>query len=145
MCFVNLTPHNIVFRDRNGTDHTIPPCGRVARIGMHSAPAFETYWGNLFTQSAPGRPEGLEEFADWAAAHFQTTGEQVMGIVSSMALDGIAGCADPRWEGHAKFVCAPQTDGTAIRNDQGHIVAVRSFRVAKWAEDAYDGPGIGGN
>ena len=145
MNFVNLTPHSLVFRDEQGEDHQIPPSGRVARIGMHSSPAFETYWGTLFTQSMPGTPEGVEEFADWAAGHYQSTGEQVMGIVSSMALDGIAGCGHPRWEGYAKFICAPQTDATAIRNEQGQIVAVRSFRVSEWAEDAYAGPGIGGN
>jgi len=27
-------------------------------------------------------------------------------------------------------ICAPLTDGSAIRNEKGHIVAVRNFRVA---------------
>lgn len=144
IAFVNLTPHPLVFRDENGEDHTIPPSGQVARIGMQSTPAYETYYGSLFTQSFPGRPEGLAAFGEWAAAHYATTGQQVMGIVSSMFLDGVAS-AGPAHETWVKCLCSPQTDGTAIRNDKGHIVAVRSFRVVDWAEDTFNGPGIGGN
>jgi len=144
IAFVNLTPHAIVFKDENGEDHTIPPSGQVARIGMYSAPAYETYYGSLFTQSTPGRPEGIEAFGEWATAHYATTGQQVMGIVSSLFLDGVEG-AGPEHEEWVKCLCAPQTDNTALRNEKGHIVAVRSFRVVDWAEDTFHGPGIGGN
>lgn len=144
IAFVNLTPHPLVFRDENGEDHTIQPSGQVARIRMYTTPAYETWWGSLFTASTPGRPEGLAAFGEWAAAHYATTGQQVMGVVSSMFLDMVAQ-AGPEHETWVKCLCSPQTDGTAIRNENGHIVAVRSFRVMDWAEDQFNGPGIGGN
>jgi hypothetical protein len=149
MGFVNLTPHPITFRDRNGFDTTIPPSGVVARIGTRSTPAFhngEADEPHLFTQSIPGLPEGIDEFIEWAAGLVASTGgHQVMGVVSSMFLDAIPVASEsPLYSSLTRGLCAPQTDGTAIRNEQGHIVAVRSFRVIKDADRMWRWPGMGG-
>jgi hypothetical protein len=146
MGFVNLTPHPIVHRDKNGHETTIPPSGVVARIKTEQIPAWDTggpFGTQLFTVSVPGVPEGVYEFAEWAAGHFASGGDQVMGIVSSMFLDNIA-IAPPQYEGYKRGLCSPQTDWSCVRNEAGHVIAVRSFRVIKDADYWFQSPGMGG-
>ena len=104
---VNLTPHEIIIRDCNGLDHCIKPSGRVARVVMEELENGEAGW----MDGSPGIPvirrnstkvEGLPD-----------TGTPC--IVSSMVLDAV---------GNRYNVFAPDTGSTAIRNEQGQVVAV---------------------
>lgn len=139
--FVNLTPHAIVLRDADGADHTIPPSGQVARISTFPAvPAISTSTNpdaDLFVRVESFGPVGWEDFANWVLplAESQPT-RRVCAIVSSMFLDGMvkeemmdtADCETWRWL--LRHLVAPNTDESAVRNEKGHIVAVRSFRTA---------------
>ena len=143
VAFVNFTPHPITYIDPDAQSHTILPSGRVARIATISSVAFR-YFGGLFSESHPGAPEGIEGFDEWAAAHTASTGQPVMGIVSSMFLDGLAASHDPALESTECLLCAPLTDNSAVRNEQGHIVAVRSFRLTAFAAEQIRAEGVWG-
>ena len=131
--FVNLTPHNIVFRDEQGADHTIPPSGQVARIGTTTVPSHIDSL-RLFSRVDAEHPTGWQQFAIWVqTAQAANPESRIVGIVSGMFLDGLRQpqpCIDDelvRWLLH--HLVSPLTDGTAIRDDKGHIVAVRGFRT----------------
>jgi len=133
--FVNLTPHAIVFRDEQGVDWTIPPSGQVARIGSESFPSIsdERTLG-LFVRVDPTHSTGWEDYTNWAITEEQAAPDQRrVAIVSSLFLDALRrewpsiDSQITMWLVH--HMVSPLTDGTAIRNDKGHIVAVRGFRT----------------
>jgi len=127
--FVNLTPHAIVLREADGADHTIPPSGEVALIGAHSVPSNDP----LFVRVDADSPVGWENFANWVISQtVSTPSQRIVGVVSSMFLDDLGltfgrPVRVPWWLMH--FLVSPLTDGTEIRNDKGHILAVRGFRT----------------
>ena len=104
--FVNLTPHAINIIDQNGQEHTFPASGEVARVSSSMEEISPIGEFSVARQSF-GKVEGLP-----------APQEGTFYIVSGLVL---AHC------GHRGDVVAPRTDGTAVRNDKGHIIAVRGF------------------
>ena len=105
MKFVNLTPHDIVVRTPAGVDVVFPASGTVARVRTIETPAGEI--GSI--------PLVEVEMAE--IENLPDPEEGTVYIVSSMALD-------PSRED----VVAPDTGPTAIRDENGHIVAVTRFK-----------------
>lgn len=108
MKFVNLTPHEIGIRVRMA-DIVLPSAG-LARVSTteeqmgdaDGVPLVRTTYGDII-----GLPGPVDD---------------VMYIVSAVVLD-VA-------KRHGRTdVAAPDSGPTAIRNEKGHIVAVRQLRV----------------
>jgi len=106
MNIVNLTPHSISLQVGDKTT-IFPASGTVARVSQECVPTRDEIAGALVYSSTfgevdmPGKIDGT------------------IYIVSGMVLTALAGCRGD--------VIAPKTDSTAIRNDQGHIVAVTGW------------------
>ena len=102
MRFMNLTPHPITIRCADG-DMVIEPSGHVARVATVEEDA-----GNIVgvptIRRTLGDVEGLPDPQDGTVY-----------IVSSMVLSAVRGRDD---------VVAPDTGPTAVRDDDGRIVAV---------------------
>lgn len=103
MDFINLTPHAISI---DGIA-TFPPYGRVARVEMEMSKGISV-GGIRVNIRQPGRVVDLPDPVPG-----------VCYIVSSMVLDTL--------KGSRPDVYAPDTGADAIRNVQGHIVAVRGL------------------
>jgi len=101
--FINCTPHPIVVEGLG----TLAPSGIVPRVGTVRAPA-TTIGGVRLVRTVKGGVEGLP---DGIAG--------VYLVVSGMVLDALGGSRPD--------VVAPDTGADAIRNEKGHIVAVRGF------------------
>lgn len=113
--FVNLTPHAINIADAAGDIiKTFPASGDVARCGPPAAQPALPVDGIPLVQvsAAPGPVVGLPAPAP-----------ETMYIVSGMV------ACHPDVVGRTDVV-SPGTgpDDTPVRNDKGHIVAVRRFR-----------------
>jgi len=102
---VNLTPHAITVRTDAG-DRTFQPCGTVARVSQDTMDAGFVA-GIPVVKKTTGQVTGLPDPA-----------ADTVYIVSAMVLAAVSDRSD---------VFAPDTGSTAIRNDKGHIVAVRGF------------------
>jgi len=133
--FVNLTPHAIVFRDEQGVDHTVPPSGEIARIGSHTVTSHIDSL-SMFVRVDALNPQGWANFVNWVATQPSADPDQrIVGVVSSMFLDHLRslilaqGGDLEMWHRLLHLLVSPLTDGTAIRNEKGHIIAVRSFRT----------------
>jgi hypothetical protein len=104
---LNLTPHSITLRSRDGTETTLPPSGTVARVNSK-----EEVVSNLFNMEVIrrsfGEVSGLPE-------------EGTQCIVSSLVLSAVPGRVG---------VYAPDTGPTAMRNDQGQVIAVTRLVAA---------------
>jgi len=102
--FVNLTPHDIVVEGFG----VIPATGTVARVSV-SLKDMEPVGGIRRRASVNGEVENLPA---------PVSG--VTYVVSKMVLDALSGTRQGD-------VVAPDTGSDAVRNAQGHIVAVRGF------------------
>lgn len=102
MELVNLTPHEIRIRKPDGSELIVPPSGQVARVKMK-----ETRAGHLdgipIIQRTPDKVEGIP-----------SPQPHVFYLVSSIVME-----AAKRLD-----VLAPDTGPTAIRDENGRIVAV---------------------
>jgi hypothetical protein len=108
MQLVNLTPHALTLRAADGTDAVVPPSGTVARVAAAATDTGKTVAGLPVQTTTLGEVTDLPE---------PTTGTTY--LVSAMVLGALAGSG-------RSDVFAPATgpkDG-AVRDDQGHIVAV---------------------
>lgn len=106
---LNLTPHAITVRAPDGTDHTFPPSGTVARVATEEAA--------IGVCQVTGAPIVSRQFGE-------ATGLPMEGtpcIVSAMVANACSGR-------HAVF--APDTGSTAIRDDRGMVVAVTRLVAA---------------
>lgn len=103
---VNLTPHPIVL-DVNGKQITFPASGIIARVSQTTTGTGIFVEGAEISTSTFGKVDMPEPKAD------------TMFIVSAMVLGAL--------NGSRKDVIAPRTDNTAIRNELGHIVAVKGW------------------
>lgn len=110
MEFINLTPHAISVLDAEGGTHTFPPSGTVARV-VESIEDTTEIGGFRFATKAKAEVVGLPDWADVPTRFY---------IVSGMVLDAAKGLG-------RNDLCAPDTGADAMRNSQGHIVAVRGF------------------
>lgn len=103
MNLLNLTPHAISII-ANGETVTIQPSGIVARVAVEAVQVGEVA-GVPVMANKYGKVEGLPEDKTQPI------------LVSSMVL-GLLGVD------YQNIAFAPDTGKTAIRNEQGHIVAV---------------------
>ena len=106
---VNCTPHTITVRPDGLDEQVFEPSGIVPRVSTSEKPA----------ESIAGIPCSVPEVG--AVTGIPAPDKGVFYLVSRMVFD-----ATPR-----KDVIAPNTGATAIRNDKGHIVAVKSFLCKK--------------
>ncbi len=103
--FINTTPHAITIITEAG-EQVIPPCDTVARVSVSQERVADVAGIPTFVNKY-GAVEGMPEPAE---------GQFV--LVSAMVL---AQLDRQQWSGKA---FAPDTGKTAIRNEQGQIVAV---------------------
>jgi hypothetical protein len=103
MQFVNCTPHALTIEGLG----TLPPSGILPRVATQRQPS-TTLGGVRLVRTVKGAVHGLPEAKDG-----------VVLIVSGMVLDALNGIRPD--------VVAPDTGPDAVRNDKGHIVAVRGF------------------
>lgn len=104
--FINLTPHALTVIAADGGEHVFEPSGQLARVGSSQEmlpqiggfTVAKTVWGMVTGVPAPQ--------------------EGTVYIVSAIVLGH---CTD------RPDVVGPDTGPTAIRNEKGHIVAVRGF------------------
>lgn len=107
---VNLTPHEICVADEAGNViRRYPPSGIVARCAVSAEPVGEVD-GVPVVRSSFGEVQGLPEVGDYRV---------VVYLVSSMVAQAAANRLN---------VVAPDTGPTAVRDEQGRIVAVRRFQ-----------------
>lgn len=128
--FVNLTPHALTVEGIG----TIEPSGTIARCAVvrTGAPALIRAWFDQASGSeTPVPTEGGLPLPVRVVA--QTMGEvvglpapahQTVFIVSGMVLDAVKASGTGR---AGRDVFAPDTGPDAIRNDKGHITAVRGL------------------
>lgn len=105
MKFVNLTPHAISVVDLDGNMVTIEASGSIARVSVEMTET-AAVGGFRRRSKSYGEVEGLPLPQD-----------DVCYVVSGIVAER-AGRSD---------VVAPDTGVDAIRNEKGHIVAVRGF------------------
>lgn len=109
---LNLTPHAVDIANEQGeVVATIERSGQVARVGVKSVPVGELELGGVivptFTnvyEEVQGMPEDKTQKVLVSAMVLARLGSEYKGIAF-----------------------APDTGKTAVRNEQGHIVAVRGF------------------
>ena len=112
MKFINLTPHPITI-DGLGT---IEPSGTIARVATLRT-VIGAVEGVRVTAQNMGQVTGLPD-SEFNVAY----------IVSGMVLDAIKRHVMPGGESRAgKDVYAPDTGADAVRDERGHIVAVRGL------------------
>ena len=110
MDYINLTPHSITLRSAQG-DHVIPPSGRVARVATQETLANPI----LAPGSADTIPVVVRTFG--AVQDLPDPAPNTVYLVSSLVLSALAGSG-------RTDVLAPDTGPTAVRDDQGRIIAV---------------------
>ena len=103
MKFINLTPHAITIQNNNA-EITIQPSGTIARVAVNAVKISEVL-GVPVMANEYGKVEGLPENKDTPI------------IVSSMVL----GQLGAEWR---NIAFAPDTGKTALRNEQGQVIAV---------------------
>jgi len=114
MTIINLTPHDIVLRSVDGTDHIIPKSGMVARVT--STPGTKT--------EIPGCPVQVmtpDTFGE--VINLPDPTPDTMFLVSAMVGSAMSG--------KRSDILVPGTgpnDG-AVRNDKGHILAVTCLKI----------------
>ena len=109
MNIINLTPHTINVADKDGNIiREIKPSGTVARVSTKEAPAGEID-GIPVVETKFGEVEGLPEPQDGTVF-----------LVSSIVRSAVPALRTD--------VLVPDTGPTAVRDEQGRIVAVRRFR-----------------
>ena len=108
--FVNLTPHPIVVRREDGSEFTIAPSGAIARVSTTEK----------VVDNVDGVPVVVREFGE--VENLPEPQDGTIYIVSSLVLSAVKGRGD---------VMAPDTGPTAIRNSDGHIVAVTRLVAAE--------------
>lgn len=108
--FVNLTPHPIVIRRADGTDTTFVPSGKVARVD-------ET------ANSIVGDIEGIPVLAKSQFTQVIDLPEPEEGVVFI-----VSGLVAGQVSRNDVFSPATGPKDDAIRNEKGHIVAVKFLK-----------------
>lgn len=113
---INLTPHSIIVRMNNGNEVVFSPSGKIARLttDSHQVMEYDTLIGEI----------PVVETIVCGSENIPDPMSNVKFLVSSMVLDSLGS------EYHG-LAFAPDTGPTAIRNEEGHIVAVTRFRTVK--------------
>jgi hypothetical protein len=102
----NATSHAINVLDAEGVTHTIPSSGVSVRVA-------ETR-----TEAAPIGSFAVTEVTGAEVTGLPAPQEGTFIVVSAMVLSAAAGRSD---------LLGPDTGSTAVRNEKGHIVAVKGF------------------
>lgn len=110
MQLINLTPHEIVLRPDEGQEVVLPPSGQVARVAVSQQvvamvgdiPIVATTFGDI---------EGLPE-----------PRPGVLYVASTLVAQAAA-------ERGRRDVVSPDTGPTAVRDEEGRIVAVRRLQT----------------
>ena len=106
---LNLTPHAVVVRSQDGSEHSFPPSGTVARVATtETAIGTCPVTGATIVVRQLGEPVGLPP-------------EGTPCLVSAMVASACPG---------RNGVFAPDTGPTAVRDDRGLIVAVTRLVAA---------------
>ena len=123
--FINLTPHTITLVSECGEHIEIEPSGTVARV--------ETKQYEIGTVRIERRRFKVSErkFGDVSGlpdtnrtARIYAPNELPVYIVSAMVFDAC---------GNREDIACPDTGESALRNEKGHIVAVRGLIMKKCA------------
>ena len=115
---VNLTPHAIVLRARDGTDTEVAPSGMVARVSNSPGRLRVASTLNAIVEDwSRDMPGGITDLPDMEPGK--------VFIVSGMVGDAIRSLRMSRPDVRVPGT-GPQ-DG-AIRNDKGHLVAVTRLK-----------------
>ena len=101
----NLTPHPITLRTPNGKEVTIPPSGEVARVEMMEHTGAPLYISGEYFPAISRKPKEVVGLPP----------EGTPCLVSSLVLSAVPGRA---------YTYAPDTGPTAVRDDDGQVVAV---------------------
>lgn len=107
MNIINLTPHAITIESPSGERTTFPASGNVARVSQITSETSQVISGIPVSTSSFGEVIGLP-----------TQEDNTIFIVSGLVLGACKNRND---------VIAPLTDSSAIRNEAGHIVAVKGW------------------
>ena len=123
----NLTPHEIVVRHDDGSNHIIPPSRDILRVETRSFQVAMTDNGLRINEV---RPTGAAERAALEKVRsyiHRGDGKTCVVVVSGIALDWIY----PLLDGEERYqVVSPDTSpGCAIREPSGRIIAVRALRI----------------
>ena len=108
---INLTPHPINIRPRDGVEIIVPPSGQVARVAVSHAPCGEMMINGHavpLVVTTYGEPTGLPP-------------EGTPCLVSSL----VAAAVPSR-----RGVYAPDSGATCIRDGEGYILAVTRLVAA---------------
>lgn len=119
--FTNLTPHSISIQLDSGKVITVPPSGKVARVSYQAnAPIIATVEIDGEAVAIYGNACGSPQF--------EIPPFEGIGIVSRLMLDAVQHELDfALWDGPVPALVAPDTGPTAVRNEQGQVVAVRNL------------------
>lgn len=110
MNFVNLTPHAITIRKTDGSDEVIPPSGKVARVDEMP---------NKIEREVNGIPVlGKSKFGD--VIELPEPQDGFSYIVSGMVAERVSRID--------VFSPATGPKDDAVRNEKGHVVAVRYLK-----------------
>lgn len=109
MAIMNLTPHEITIRTPSGGTVVVPPSGIVARVSTVEGPAQPV--------EANGEEIPVVTRAFGAVENLPAPSEGTAYLVSSLVLSALEGSG-------RRDVYAPDTGPTALRDEQGRIVAV---------------------
>ena len=85
--FINTTPHPITFRNADGSDFTVPPCGYILSAKPVETLAWTTAAGIELVRT---EFEGTEEGCDWIAkTQHENPGNLIIGsIIAAQAYPG---------------------------------------------------------
>lgn len=119
MALVNLTPHAIVLRDEHGNDTTIPPSGNVARVATFPGDPAEDYRAAIDSPVPVLLPDDWGEVENLPPPH-----PGVAYIVSALV-----GAAMEHSDRADLVVPGTSPADKPVRNDAGHIVAVRCLKL----------------
>ena len=125
--FCNMTPHEIVVRHDDGSNHIIPPSKEVLRLETRSKQVAMTEEGLRINEVRPtGSAEqaALEKIRDHI---YREDGRTCVVILSGIALDWIYPLLDD--EERYQVVSPDTSPGCAIRQPSGRITAVRALRI----------------
>lgn len=120
--FTNLTPHAISIQLDSGKVITVPPSGKVARVSYQAnAPII------IATVEVDGEVVAIYGNA-CSSPQFEIPPFEGIGIVSRLMLDAVQDeLGFVLWDGPVPALVAPDTGPSAIRNEQGQVVAVRNL------------------
>ena len=128
--YINLTPHEIVVEiTSDGERISIPPSPPPLRVATEDKVVGHTIEWIPIHETTPCEGSIADALERLAAERSRVTAGTLFTIVSGLALDLLAPhMTREQWT----YTVAPDTGPhSAVRDDQGRIVAVRAFRLGR--------------